>query len=401
MRARISNSAFAAASMTHLMVEIFLFMHPAILPPLMREFNITIVQAGLVLTIPTIIQVSFNIPSGALADKSDPRYLMILSAALSGFGGVIVSQSPNVFCLVVGLCVLMMAVTMYHPPGLSAISKLFSKGKLTKMLGVHGATGSIGQGLGILSMSFMISGYGWRSCYLLWSILLFAWSIILTKLPIHLSQLKNQRLIKEFDEEKAESNSATGWKKRVHQIMTGKSFLLLVLAMGIVALGNQTIFSFTTTYFVQIRNVPEDVAAMIFGIGPMIGVFGSLVGGYLGSRFGDRNFLSLAFFGLAVFVSSLVYAPLIGFTILSFLIYRWFSASTWPASTSLVSTLTPELGRGMAYSIFFFVPGMLGAISPIIGALIIEGFGILSIFPFALISFLLSFVIMLLIKDKK
>lgn len=390
---------FTAASITHLMVEIFLFMHLAILPLLMSEFNLTIVQAGLILTIPSIIRLSLNVPIGAFADKIDSRYLLILSAVLSGFGAVIVSQSPNVFYLVVGLCILMMAVTMYHPPGLSIISKIFSKDKLTKMVGIHGATGNIGQGLGIFSMSFMIASYGWRSCYLLWSILLFGWSIILMKLPIRLSQLKNQHLTKEFDAEKEESPSVTGWRQSILQMMTEKSFLSLILAVSVAGLGNQAIFSFITTYFVQMRNMPDDVAALIFGIGPMIGVFGSLVGGYLGSRFGDRNFLSLAFFGLAVFVSSLAYAPLIGFMILSFLIYRWFFASIWPASASLVSTLTPESGRGMAYSVFFFVPGILGAVSPFIGALIIEGFGILSIFPFAFILFLLSSVTILLLKD--
>ncbi len=390
---------FAVASATHMMVEIFLFMHPAILPLLMKEFDIAIVQAGLILTIPSVVQLSFNIPSGALADKIDSRYLLVLGAALSGFGAVIVSQSPNVFYLVVGLCVLMTAVTIYHPTGLSIISKIYSKGKLTKMIGVHGATGSIGQGLGIISMGFMIAGYGWRLCYLLWSILLFAWSIIILKLPLPSSQLNNPQVTKEFDGGKEESPSTTSWKKNTRQIIAVKSFLLLILVMSIVGLGNQTISSFATTYFVQIRNISEGAAALIFGFGPIIGVFGSLIGGYLGSRFGDKKFLSLALFGLAVFVSSLAYVPLVVMMILSFLIYSWFFASMWPASTSLVSALTPESGRGMAYSIFFLVPGTLGAISPIIGALIIEGFGVLGIFPFALALFLTSSVAVLLIED--
>ena len=151
----------------------------------------------------------------------------------------------------------------------------------------------------------------------------------------------------------------------------------------------------------SIRNIPENAAALIFGIGPIIGVFGSLIGGYLGSRFGDKKYLFLALSGLAVFVTTLAYAPLVGFMILSFLVYSWFFASMWPASISLVSTLTPESGRGMAYSIFFLVPGTLGAVSPIIGALIIEGFGVLSIFPFVLALFLASSVTVLLIKDSK
>jgi len=77
---------FIAASITHLMLEIFLFMHPAILPLLMREFNLNIVQAGLILTVPSIIRLSSNILGGALADKLDARYMLILGAVLSGSG---------------------------------------------------------------------------------------------------------------------------------------------------------------------------------------------------------------------------------------------------------------------------------------------------------------------------
>ncbi len=392
---------FTTASATHMMVEIFLFMHPAILPLLMKEFEITFVQAGLFLTIPSVVQLSFNIPSGALADRIDSRYLLSLSAALSGFGAIIVSQSPNIICLVFGLCIIKTAVTTYHPTGLSVISKIFSKGKLTRMIGIHGATGSIGQGLGIISMGFMIAGYEWRLCYLLWSTLLFVWSIILLKIPLHLPQLVNPHVTKEFDGRNEESQLATGWKQNARQIISGKSFLVLIFAMSMVSLGNQIISSFVTTYFVQIRNMPEDTAALIFGIGPIIGVLGSLIGGYLGSRFGDKKFLALVLFGIAVFVFNLAYAPLLGFMILSFLIYSWFFASMWPTSTSLVSILTTESGRGMAYSIFFLVPGTLGAVSPVIGALIIEGFGVLSIFSFSFALFLSSSVIILLIKNSK
>jgi len=311
-----------------------------------------------------------------------------------------VSQSQNLFYLVVGLCMLMMAVSVYHPLGLSIISNLFSKCKLTKMIGIHGATGEIGQGLGIISMSFMIASYGWRLCYLLWSILLFAWSIVLMKSRISPPQLENHQITEEFNYEEEESPSLTSWKHGILQkIMTSKNFILLILAMSVAGLGNQTIFSFTTIYFVQVRKMSEDLAALIFGIGPLIGVFGSLFGGYLGSTSGDRKFLSLAFFALMFSVFSLAYAPFIGFVILSFLIYRLFFASIWPASTSLVTTSTRVSSRGMTYSIFFLMPGILGAVSPIIGVLIIQGFGILSIFPFASTLFLLSSVAILLIKD--
>jgi FSR family fosmidomycin resistance protein-like MFS transporter len=394
-----SMISFLALSITHCMVEIFLFMHLAILPLLMREFTITIVQAGLVLTIPNIIRLGSTIPSGVIADKMDSRYLLSLAAALSGFGAVIVSQSQNVAHLVVGLCMMMMAVSTYHPLGLNMISKLFIKEELTKMIGVHGATGSIGQGLGIISMSFMISSYEWRSCYLLWSIFLFVWSIILMKLPVQLPQSDTQRTTKQLELELCESMSVAGWKQRFLQIITEKSFLILIVAMGVAGLANQAVFSFTTTYFVQVRNLPENVAALIMGIAPVTTVFGSLIGGYLGSRFGDRRFLSFAFFGSAVLVFGLAYSRLTGFIILSFLGYRWFFASIWPASTSLVSTFTPGSSRGIAFSIFLLVPGTMSAISPTIGALIIEEFSILGIFQFALILFLFSSVILLPIRD--
>lgn len=395
---------FSAASFTHLAVEIFLFMHPAILPRLMREFGLSPAQAGLIVSVPMFLRLGFNIPGGILADKFNSRYLLVASGAMSGIGALLISQSQALIMFLLGLCLLMAAVTLYHPPGLSIINNTYADKKLTKMIGIHGATGGIGQALGIFSLSLFMENYGWRFAYLVWGGVLVGWTIILLILPSKaFPSMKNQDVQENPGEgsETRGSQEANDWRGGVFEMLHTKEFLLLLLVMAVYGVGNWGVLSYTTTFFVQTKEMTESLATTLYGIGPLISIPAALLGGYFGNKVGDENYLSLTFVGLTVSVASMTFSPWIVGTILSFFTFRWFTSSVWPSSTSLTGSLTPKNVKGMAYSVFYTVAGIPGAIAPIIVGKIIEIYGIYIAFSLALLLFLVSGFIILQIKKKK
>jgi MFS family permease len=153
---------FTVVWISHMLAEVFLLMHPALVPVFVYEFNLSLFEAGLLVTIPSLCRLAVTIPTGILADKLGPKRFIILSMLIGGVAGILVNQSANVYSLLVGLSLIMMSVTLYHPPGMSVIGRLFpNQAERSTAIGLHGASGSIGQALGTISLGLLLT-FGWR-----------------------------------------------------------------------------------------------------------------------------------------------------------------------------------------------------------------------------------------------
>lgn len=110
---------FTAVWISHLLVEVFLLMHPALVPVFRSEFNLSIFQAGLLITIPTLCRLIIVIPTGIFADRFGSRPFIILSMLVAGVSALLISQFASTSVLLFSLSLIMISVTLYHPPGMS------------------------------------------------------------------------------------------------------------------------------------------------------------------------------------------------------------------------------------------------------------------------------------------
>ena len=305
---RIRNDAakpFTAVSFSHMLVEIFLLMHPALVPVFMAEFHLTVFEAGLLVTIPSLCRLVIIIPTGILADKHGSKRYIILSMAISGLSAILVSQSTSTFFLVISLSLIMISISLYHPPGMRVISRLFpNQAERSAAVGLHGAAGCIGQSLGTISLGLLITQFGWRFCYLLFAIPVLTWMFAFTR--IHLPQLG--RVKNERKGEVAEKNRDPKLSVGKARIITVR-YLFLLLSMAIFALATGGVMAFMTTYITSAENVSVEIASIVFGAGPLIGIAGSILGGYMGSRLGDKSTLVILYLAQVIFLLSLISSP--------------------------------------------------------------------------------------------
>ena len=382
---------FGAVWLSHLLIEVFLLMHPALVPVFMQEFGLSIFQAGLLIAIPSICRLVIVIPTGVLADKYGSLPFIILSLLIGGASALLLSQTTSVFILTLSIALIMISVTIYHPPGMSAVSVLFPAQKeRSAAIGWHGASGCIGQSLGTISLGFLLAQYGWRFSYLVFTFPLLFWAFALTRFRI-------PQLARKTSDTK--TGNAIGLEI-AHDFSRKASFnrlgfFVLVSAMGLNGLANGGISAFMTTYLTSAQNLSVEVASIIFGVGPLIGIVGSIATGYVSAKFGDKNSLVLIFLGQFVFLLGLVAIPIVFLAMLCFLMYQLFLHALWTPSTSMVASLMGKTGGGTAYSVFYFAHDLLGAASPLIAAILIESLGLVSPFIFAAV---LLFVCALLIR---
>jgi len=145
-------------------------MHAALIPVFIKEFGLSIFEAGMLVSIPQALSVSISLPYGVIIDRIDPRKLIALSLLMAGFGGLAVSRAGNFLTLLLPLSFIPLSSTIYHPPALTMVSELFPEEKRSRILGIHAAGGTTGVAIGPITLGLILENFGWRFSYLVWCV---------------------------------------------------------------------------------------------------------------------------------------------------------------------------------------------------------------------------------------
>lgn len=367
---------------THMLLEVYLLIQVALIPVYIREFQLSILEASLVATIPSLIQLMMNVPFGFLVDRFQTKHLLFASMAIEGTSALLLSQTNSFWMLVFGASMMKLSSPLYHISGLSQISRLVTQEKTSRSIGIHNALGSLGVAIGAVSLTFFLASMGWRWTYLFWAIPVLLWGFII----LRSSQLEARAL------EKKEAERQKVLERL--SLVLHFNFLIFLTAIGLREVGITGISTFMTTYLVKIRGFSEAISSLVFGLGPFIGIVGALGGGYLGEKIGAKKTLSLAILGCAVSLYVLSLTSQLYLLTLVYLIYAFFSHSVWTPMNTIVSDVTPRTERGLSFSVYFFAEGLVASLAPTSAAVVMELSNISYIFPFS-IMFIVAGLIML------
>ena len=357
---------------THMFVEVFLFVHLALIPTFIEEFNLNLFQASLIATIPNLVILLSYMPAGLLVDKIGAKPMLLISMLLEGTAALCISQLRDYLPLILAVSLIKVSSPIYHTSGLSAISKMSTSNSTGKVMGFHNALGSLGSAFGLLSLSILGGTLGWRSVYLLWSIPILMWC-----LPILKSEVGKPE--RSPDKDRGEKT----FFRDLKSVLTF-SFTLFLLIVALRNFGASVISTFMTTYLVELRNFSQEAASMIFALGPLTGILSSLVSGYLCSKLGDTETLLLMVVGSILSLFPLALTRGLALLMLCYFVYSFFNNGVWSPIGSLVAALTPSSKRGLGYSSYFLIGGVASTIQPTITAIIIGYTSLNAIFPIAI-----------------
>ena len=374
---------------THMFLEVYLLIQVALIPVIIQEFQLSPLEASLVVTIPSLVQLLMNIPSGFLADRFNTQHLLFASMLVEGVSAIIVSQTSNFWTLVIAVSFVKISSPLYHISGLSQISRLAKPKQINRSMGFHNAFGSLGSAIGVVSLAVFMLTLGWRWTYLFWAVPILIWGCII----LMSSQLKTKRF------EKTETKSKLGSRRLSFILSSGLLFFLIAIAVREV--GGTGSSTFMTTYFVETRNLSESTASLIFGLGSFMGIVGSLSGGYLGERIGAKKALNYAIIGCAISLFILSLASQLYFLALIYILYSFFNNAVWSPINSLVADMTPITERGLSFSVYFFTEGLIDSIAPTLAAGVIELSDVWFVFPFSIVFFVACLVILQFLPNHK
>lgn len=376
----------AILCVTHILLHVYTNTPFTLIPILMDEYSLTMFQLSLLVSVPRGIQLLLSIPSGLLADKFSAEKLISLSLFLSVIAGLLLFTSSSIWSLIIGFALIAASSTIYHPPALSATSEVIPEDYRSRGMGFHGASGSFGISLGPITIGLVLNSLGWRYTYVIWTLPILIVAIITLFLKIDCE--KRERRIKE------EEKKFTAPLRHIFSL----TFIAFLLFISMRSAAGSSISTFITTYLTKGRGIDPSIASIIFGLSPLIGLGGPIIGGWLGDKLGWKRTFIIIFSIMITSLTLLVISPIVLLSVIFYLLYGISSTMTMPISSTLVALVTPEEARGTAYSMFFIPMSVAGIIMPIIASLLVDLYGIWIIFPIAIILYLSALTLIKVIK---
>jgi len=355
---------FWSICLTHMFIEVYLLTQVALIPVFIQEFHLSLLEASLVASVPSMVQLLMIIPSGFLAEHFNTGRILSLSMLIEGGAALFLSQTRSFHMLILGVSLLKASSAIYHISGLSQISREAKLEVMSRSMGFHNTLGCLGSALGVLSLSFFLTAVGWRGVYIFWAFPILVWAIVTSRLPTPGEVLPREVAV-----------DGRALPTRIRALMTA-GFMIFLVAVGLKEFGTTGVSTFMTTYLVGVKGLTEAVASLIFGLGPLTGIVGSLLGGYLGERLGAKRALGLAILGCVIMLPTLILPIQIYLITLFYLIYSTLSQSTYVPMNTLVTNLTPARSRGFGFSAYFFTENLIASIAPTAMAGVISLYGL-------------------------
>lgn len=148
----------------HFSCHFFLLIFPIAVIAIGRDWGL---EYGAALALGTPLYVCFalgTLPAGWLGDRWDGEHLISLSFIGGGASSVFIAFAHGDLWLMVGLGALGVFASIYHPVGLSMVTRLTNRPG--HALAVNGVFGNLGLAAASLSTGFVADAYGWRSAFL-------------------------------------------------------------------------------------------------------------------------------------------------------------------------------------------------------------------------------------------
>jgi predicted MFS family arabinose efflux permease len=328
-----------------------------------EEFALSLSDAGVLLAIGYGAFGLVALPAGSITDWIGALPTIRYSLAGSALAIGIVALAPSRLTLAVGLAGWGIAAGLYHPAGLTALSRLDRRGRA---LGWHGVAGNVGIGGGPLVVALLLTGIEWRA------------AVGLLAVPPALGVLAAGRPANR--REKATTDDGTGASGATAGGASPTNWRPLLLAIGpvlaiLVAAGlyYRGVLSFLPAV---LADAPTVAAAGVAGLPAertvyvgvlLIGVIGQYAGGHLSDRVTPVRGLAGGLAGLALIAlavppaiargpgPALLVAGLLG--IVLFVLQ--------PLYQTAIATRTAGADRGRAYGLTYaslFGIGALGAV---------------------------------------
>ena len=389
----IERTAFGillTVSFCHLLDDTMHSMLPAIYPMLKDEFGLSFLQIGI---ITFVLQITSSIIQpfvGLYADKHHSWWQLPVSMIFTLIGIFMLSYANSFYVILLSVSLFGLGSSIFHPQG-SQVAQQASGGRKGLAQSIFQVGGNGGFALGPLFAALIVipvglSGVRWFAFI---AILL---AIILVYIgKWHVKQTKQ-----------VHKKSRTQWttaKTYSHYQIYGFVFILFVLMFS-KNFYTESMTSYFTFFLIEKFGISIQYSQVCLFVFLAAEVVGTLLGGWIGDRYGRKNVIWFSIFGAAPFTIMLPYINSLTGTILLSALIGLIIASAFSAILVYATDLMPN-HIGTIAGIFYGLSFGLGGVGSSFFGWLADQTSILFVFKVSTLLPLLGIIALYLPKMKR
>ena len=334
----------------------------AVLVVVALEFGVTVAALGVLGTASSLAYSFAALPAGAAADRIGSQRAVALSMGGAGVAAALAAVSPNVAVLAVALVLMGVLGGMYHPAGLSFISRTVRQ--RARALGVHGAGGNLGTALAPFIAGGVAGLWSWRGAFALFAVLSLTVSFMAFRSTV--------------EAQSAEFGHARP-RLRAQSLLFPLSLIFVVNACFGFIFRGLTLFLplhlATNLGFDFLGFEPVVVGGAAATVALLFGVAGQYAGGEMGERFPRERFLGPA--AALTVPALLLMAAGHGWLLLAGAsLFVFFNFMAQPAAVAMISDYSAERLQGRMYGLTSLTGFGIGSLAGVSGGFIADGHGV-------------------------
>lgn len=380
----------------HAMVHTYELSIPILMLLWVTEFSVSFGYLAVIVSVGYALFGLGAVPAGILTDRFGSRRLIVVCLLGMGAAFLVLAVAPNLWTVGAALVLWGMAASIYHPAGLTLISKgVVQRGSA---FAYHGMAGNVGIALGPLATAVLL--------------LLIDWRLVAAVLPIPAFLAVVYAFTVKFDETAGvterranEAESSGGDRVGLPDSLLGNVKLLFTSAFTVVFL---IVMCAGLFYRGTLTMLPEILTGLLGDLvgdielfdpdSPMaeefepsrylyvgllmIGIGGQYVGGQLTDRMRTEYGLVFSFAVLAAV--AILYVPAsrlgLGALILVSAVLGFFLFVVQPLYQATIAEYTPADARGLSYGFTYLGVFGIGAAGAAVAGIMYDGFGMFPMF---------------------
>ena len=352
-----------ATSIAHFANDVPLTLLPAVLPILIEEFDLSYAAAGALITASGLLMTSLQAVTGYFADRWNRITLLFLGLTTLGVGTALIGFSTGYLQILAFGCLMGIGGSVFHPIGYSLLSDAFESGNRGKALGLGSAAGDVAVPVAFATSGFLVLFLEWRHLFVIWGLIAI---LVAAMLPL---------IIKEPRKKGRHSNGAGISNKTIV-----RTLIPVFIVMGLAAASYKIASSFITTYLGDFFALNFESANFILALMMIVGTVGSIVGGTLVDKFGEKRTVAIEMAMLGGLSMVSIYISDVYLLLGTICVMGFFILGVWPSFYSMIARATSLGARAFMYGLLFAVTWSFGSLFPYISGACADVFGLQAIY---------------------